>query len=75
MDHLVGPHHKVLQHKPSKTTVVSLDDDSRTATRVIMDKYFDSGYLKVRTVTGDSYFERGLFSRKSRYWDSDDSDW
>ena len=57
-----------------KTTVVGLDDDGRAETRAMMDKHFDPGYLKVRTVTGDYCFERGTYSWESGYWDSDDRD-
>ena len=58
-----------------KTRFVGIDDDGRAETRAMMDKYFDPCYLKVRTVTGDSCFQRRSLSRKSGYWDSDDSDW
>ena len=57
-----------------KTTVIGLDDGHRPETRVIMDKHFHPGYLEVKTVTGDYYFKRGMYSRELRYCDSDDSD-
>lgn len=57
-----------------KTTAVGLDDDDRAETTAMMDKYFDSGYQKVRTITGDYCFERGQYSRESGYWDSDGRD-
>ena len=44
-----------------KTTAVGLDDDDRAETTAMMDKYFDSGYQKVRTVTGDHCFEQGQY--------------
>ena len=57
-----------------KTTVVGLDDDGHAETTAMMDKYFDSDYQKVRTITGDFCFERGQYSRESGYWDSDGRD-
>lgn len=57
-----------------KTTAVGLDDDCRAETAAMMDKYFDPGYQKVRTITGDFCFERGQYSRESGYWDSDGRD-
>ena len=57
-----------------KTTVVSLDDDDHAETTAIMDKHFNSGYQKVKTITGDFCFERGQYSRESGYWDSDGRD-
>lgn len=58
----------------SKTTTVSLDDDGHAETTAMMDKHFDPGYQKVRTITGDLCFERGQYSRESGYWDSDGRD-
>ena len=60
-------------HLP-KTTPVGLDADGRAETTAMMDKHFDSGYQKVRTITGDLCFERGRYSRESGYWDSDGRD-
>ena len=57
--------------KLPKTTVVSLDDGRRAETRAIMDEHFYLGYLEVRTVTGNYYFERCISYRKPN---SDDSD-
>ena len=57
-----------------KTTVVGLDDAGHAETTAMMNRYFDSGYQKVRTITGDLYFERGQYSRESGYWDSDGRD-
>jgi len=57
-----------------KTTAVGLGDDGRAETTAMMDKHFGSGYQNVRTITGDFCFERGQYSRESRYWDSDGRD-
>jgi hypothetical protein len=57
-----------------RTTAVGLDDDGRAETTAMMDRYFDPGYQKVRTITGDFCFERGQYSRESGYWDSDGRD-
>ena len=58
----LDPMLKYFSTKLSKTTVVSIDDDGRAETTAMMDKYFDSGYQKVRTETGDVCFERGQYS-------------
>ena len=57
-----------------KTTVVGLDDDDRAETTAMMDKHFDPGYQKSRSITRDFCFERGRYSRESGYWDSDGRD-
>jgi hypothetical protein len=51
-------------------SIVNLEDDGRAETMAMMDKHFDPGYQKVRTITGDLYFERGQYSRESGYWDT-----
>ena len=48
-----------------KTTIVSLDDDGCAETTAMMDKHFNTGYQKVKTITGDICFERGQYSRES----------
>ncbi|KAG6993940.1 hypothetical protein G7Y79_00049g085000 [Physcia stellaris] len=54
-----------------KTTAVGLDDDDHAETTAVMDKHFDSGYQKVRTITGDSYFQRGQYLIESGCWVSE----
>jgi len=55
-------------------TAIGLNDDGRADTTAMVDKHSDPRYQKVRTTTGDFCFERGRYSSKSGYWDSDGRD-
>jgi len=61
------------QHLMTGATV-HVDDDGRKETSALAKKYLSGGYRKVQCcLVGDLIFRRKQFSKKSRYWDRDDS--
>ncbi|KAE8451696.1 hypothetical protein EG329_003153 [Mollisiaceae sp. DMI_Dod_QoI] len=65
---------RYLAQNIKETTTVGIDDNDLIETGEVVQKYFCSGYEKVRTVTGDRIFKRGEFSWESGHWDDDDDD-
>ncbi|KAI9773954.1 MAG: hypothetical protein M1839_001966 [Geoglossum umbratile] len=48
---------------------VEVDDNDREETSTLIRECLPSGYRKVQTLTGDLWFRRNDYSKKSGYWD------